>query len=94
MERLKWPRIIRCQFSDVIATHKVTGIPGRGTEETKSNDVTDRYKCDEIGISIEIGRPSMCTLLKNVEFFTKRLVKMGVEFEKDSPITVIIDEKT
>ncbi|MHA1196758.1 MAG: indolepyruvate ferredoxin oxidoreductase subunit alpha [Promethearchaeota archaeon] len=94
MERLKWPRIIRSVFSDVIATHKVTGIPGRGTEEMKTNDVTDRYKYDEIGISIEIGRPGMGTLLKNVELFTKRLVKLGVEFEKDSPITVLIDEKT
>ena len=45
---LKWPRIIRNPFSDVVTTHK-TGIAGRGTEEMKTNDVTERYKIHEIG---------------------------------------------
>jgi NAD-dependent dihydropyrimidine dehydrogenase PreA subunit len=90
LKRPKWPRIIRSPFSNVIATHKVTGIPGRGTEEMKTNDVTNRYNFDEIGISIEIGRPGVGTCLRNIELFTTKLSKIGVEYEKESPITAII----
>ncbi len=92
--RLKWPRIIRSPFSNVIATHKITGIPGRGTEEMKTNDVTNRFEIDEIGISIEIGRPGVGSHLRNIELFTTKLSKIGVEYEKKSPVTaIIIDDK-
>ena len=94
MKRLKWPRIIRSPFSNVIATHKITGIPGRGTEEMKTNDVTNRFKKGEIGVSIELGRPGVGTYLRNIELFTIRLSKLGVLFEKKSPVTaIIIDDK-
>ena len=92
-ERLKWPRVIRNPFSSVVATHKLTGIPGRGTEEMKTNDVTNRFKVGEIGISIEIGRPGLGTRLGNVELFTVPLCKLGVEFEERSPVTAIIDNE-
>lgn len=93
-KRLKWPRIIRSPFSNVITTHKVTGIPGRGTEEMKTNDVTNRYSLGEIGISIEIGRPGVGSYLRNIELFTTKLSKIGVEYEKESPVTaIIIDDK-
>ncbi|MFX1277211.1 MAG: DUF362 domain-containing protein [Promethearchaeota archaeon] len=92
--RLKWPRIIRSPFSNVIATHKLTGIPGRGTEEMKTNDVTNRFGINEFGISIELGRPGVGTRLKNIELFTKKLLKIGVEYEKMSPVTAILaDDK-
>jgi NAD-dependent dihydropyrimidine dehydrogenase PreA subunit len=87
--RLKWPRIIRSPFSDVISTHKITGIPGRGTEEMKTNDVTNRFDVDEIGFSIEIGRPGVGTALRNIELFTTKLSKIGVEFEPASPVTAL-----
>jgi Fe-S-cluster-containing hydrogenase component 2 len=93
-ERLKWPRIIRHPFSSVVAIHKLTGMPGRGTEEMKTNDITNRYKHGEIGFSIEIGRPGVGTLLKNIELFTTRLSQIGVIYEKDSPVTaILIDNK-
>ena len=93
-EKLKWPRIIRNPFSSVVATHKLTGIPGRGTEEMKTNDITKRFKKGEIGLSIELGRPGVGTLLKDIELFTTRLSLVGVDYEKDSPITAILsDEK-
>ncbi|MFW9948448.1 MAG: DUF362 domain-containing protein [Candidatus Odinarchaeota archaeon] len=93
-ERLKWPRIIRNPFSSVVATHKLTGMPGRGTEEMKTNDITNRYKYGEIGFSIEIGRPGVGTLLKNIELFTTRFSKVGVIYEKESPVTaILIDEE-
>ncbi|TXT53801.1 MAG: Electron transport complex subunit RsxB [Promethearchaeota archaeon] len=91
--RLKWPRVVRNPFSDVISTHKLTGVPGRGTEEMKTNDVTARFKKGEIGVSIEIGRPGVGTLLKNVNLFARRLTPLGVKYEKDSPVTALMDEE-
>lgn len=90
--RLKWPRIIRSPFSSVVSTHKLTGIPGRGTEEMKTNDVTNRFGLNEYGISIEIGRPGVGTLLKNIELFTTKFSKIGVEYEEMSPVTAILQE--
>ena len=88
--KLKWPRIIRSPFSNVIATHKITGIPGRGTEEMKTNDVTNRFNIGEIGVSIEVGRPGVGTYLENIELFTTRLSKIGVDFEPESPVTALL----
>ena len=47
----KHPRSIRKFFSDPMATHVETKVPGRGTEEVKTNDVTGRvdkklWNCD------------------------------------------------
>ncbi|MFX1309494.1 MAG: DUF362 domain-containing protein [Promethearchaeota archaeon] len=93
-EKLKWPRIIRNPFSSVVATHRLTGIPGRGTEEMKTNDITGRYKTGEIGVAIELGRPGVGTRLSNIELFTARLAEIGVTFEEESPITaLLIDDK-
>lgn len=94
MKRLKWPRVIRVPFSNVIATHKVTGVPGRGTEEMKTNDVTNRFNIGEIGVSIELGRPGVGTRLENIELFTTRLSKIGVTYEEKSPVTALmVDDK-
>lgn len=94
MKRLKWPRVIRVPFSNVIATHKVTGVPGRGTEEMKTNDVTNRFNIGEIGVSIEVGRPGIGTPLENIELFTTRLSKIGVTYEEKSPVTALmVDDK-
>jgi len=93
-ERLKWPRIIRNPFSSVVATHRLTGVPGRGTEEMKTNDITNRFEQNELGVSIELGRPGVGTLLKIIEYFTLKLSEIGVEYEKDSPVTaLLIDEQ-
>ena len=94
MKRLKWPREVRIPFSNVITTHKVTGVPGRGTEEMKTNDVTNRYRFDEFGVSIELGRPGIGTRLQNIELFTTKFAKIGVTYEEKSPVTaLIIDDR-
>jgi NAD-dependent dihydropyrimidine dehydrogenase PreA subunit len=90
--KLKWPRVVRNPFSDVISTHKLTGVPGRGTEEMKTNDVTNRFKEGEIGFSIEIGRPGIGTVLKKVNFFTRRLTPLGVNYEEQNPVTALLKE--
>jgi len=93
MKRLKWPREIRIPFSNVVATHKVTGISGRGTEEMKTNDVTNRYGFGEVGVSIELGRPGVGTKFRNIELFTTRFSNIGVSYEEKSPVTsLLIDD--
>ena len=93
IKRLEWPREVRVPFSNVIATHKVSGVAGRGTEEMKTNDVTNRYGFGEVGISIELGRPGVGSRLKNIELFTTRFSRIGVMYEEKSPVTsLIIDD--
>jgi len=89
-EKLKMPRLVRNPFSDMMATHKLTGVAGRGTEEMKTNDVSGRIGMNEIGFSIEIGRPGIGARLGIAEKFTLLLARMGVEFEKASPLTALI----
>ncbi len=89
---LEWPREIRNAFSDVAGTHKVTGIPGRGTEEMKTNDITDRYGWGEVGFCVELGRPGVGTSFREAEKVSKVLAGKGVEFEKQNPYTHLIDE--
>ena len=48
IQKLNWPRRIRLPFSNVLATHKVSNVAGRGTEEMKTNDVTNRYGLGEV----------------------------------------------
>lgn len=43
-----YPRALRKFFSDPVAVHKATGIAGRGTQESKSNDVTNRVRQGEM----------------------------------------------
>ncbi|MFX1344520.1 MAG: indolepyruvate ferredoxin oxidoreductase subunit alpha [Promethearchaeota archaeon] len=94
MKKLKWPREIRIPFSNVITTHKITGIAGRGTEEMKTNDVTNRYHFGEFGVSIELGRPGLGTRLGNIELFTTKFAEINVTYEEKSPVTaLIIDDK-
>ena len=45
---LSWPRVVRRAFSDPIVTHESTGVHGRGTEEVKTNDVTNRVGVGEV----------------------------------------------
>jgi len=82
---LEWPRILRSQFSNPGVSHPSTAIYGRGTDETKTNDVTGRYPPGAIGIAAELGRPGVGTRLRDVETVARAILPLGVEFEKDNP---------
>lgn len=87
------PRSIRKFFSDPMAYHPETKVPGRGTEEVKTNDVTGRVKKGEVGIAIEMGRPCLGTSFVDVEKVTKALTNIGVvKFEKDNPLTFLMKD--
>jgi len=40
MEELPWPRTVRGILSNPLLEFKATGVPGRGTEEIKTNEIT------------------------------------------------------
>ncbi len=83
-----YPRSVRKFFSDPTTTHEQTKIPGRGTEEVKTNDVTGRIKPGEIGIGIEMGRPTVGAWLRDIEKVTRGLAEKGfTDFEANNPLT-------
>lgn len=86
------PRSIRKFFSDPMAYHVETKVPGRGTEEVKTNDVTGRVKKNEVGIAIEVGRPCLGTNFKDVEKVTMALAEMGIQYEKNNPLTYLMED--
>lgn len=88
------PRAIRRFFSDPMTTHSVTKIPGRGTEEVKTNDVTGRVCRGEVGLAIEIGRPCCGTTMDQVEKVTVGLAELGVAYEECNPLTHLMSCKT
>jgi len=90
---LAWPRSIRKQFSSVIDVHKDTGVSGRGTYEMKTNDVTGRFRNAEAGFSVDIGRPGVGTTMKDVEKIAMEVAKLGVEFESQNPVTMLMADK-
>jgi len=77
-----------------LISHKETGIPGRGTEEMKTNDVTGRFKDGWVGFGVELGRPGVGTFFKDVEKVTRLLCQAGVELEKENPVTFLVDPET
>ena len=91
-EAQPWPRSVREAFSNPLAEHKETRVPGRGTEEMKTNDVSNRFGTEEYGVSIELGRPGVGTQLKNIELFTTKFSQIGVEYEPMSPVTAILSD--
>lgn len=90
----EFPRVVRALFSDPNTTHKLTLVPGRGTEESKTNDVTGRIKRGEVGICIEFGRPGIGSTFKDISIMTSRLKGHGVTFEQDNPLTALMDSET
>ena len=93
-QELEWPRSVRAIYSDPLNIHKETGLAGRGTEETKTNDVTGRFKRGYAGIAIEVGRPGIAARMRELEKISKALVQFGVELEPLNPLTNLIDKQT
>ena len=87
------PRALRRFFSDPMTIHSVTKVPGRGTEEVKTNDVTGRVCRGEIGIAIELGRPCLGTNMEQLEKVVKALAEFDLEYEPCNPTTELIADK-
>ena len=91
-DELQWPRVIRRAFSDPRATHESTGVQGRGTEEVKTNDVTQRVKPGEVGFTIEFGRPGVGVRMRDIQKMTQALARAHVPFEKKNPLTLLMSD--
>jgi len=87
-EIYQYPRVVRKYFSDPAQKHPGNrDIAGRGTDEVKTNDVSGRYKKGQIGIGLEIGRPTVGTQLYDLEKITMGLVQAGFDyFEPENPV--------
>ena len=68
-------------LSDPTTSLAGSSVPGRGTEEMKTNDVTGRYKKDEYGVCIDMGRPGIGCRLRDVEKVAIAVVKAGLKLE-------------
>ena len=89
----EYPRALRKYFSDATTTHAVTGIEGRGTEESKTNDVTGRVGPGDVGVAIEVGRPIIGMDLEDIQKFTRALARAGItEIEPQNPIHSMISD--
>jgi hypothetical protein len=87
----EYPRALRKFFSDPNATHALTGIAGRGTEESKSNDVINRVVPGEVGMAIEFGRPTLGMDLRNIQKVTRAMAKAGfTKIEPENPFNDMI----
>lgn len=94
-ETTRWPRCMRSLFSDPNTTHQTTMTPGRGTEESKTNDVTGRVRRGDIGLCIELGRPGTGCTLGDVSSMTERLGAIGgVRFSPGNPLVSIMNAGT
>jgi len=71
---------------------KITGIPGRGTDEVKTNDVTGRIKRGEAGICIDVGRPNVGAYLRDVEKIIQALISAGVKLEEENPQIALLED--
>lgn len=85
--KLEWPRSIRAAFSDPTIVFSETGVPGRGTEEMKTDEVTGRFKRGEVGIAVEVGRPALGARLRDLEKLAIALARVGAHFQPMNPVT-------
>jgi len=91
---LQWLRTIRAAFSDPSSTFEETGVPGRGTEEIKTNEVTGRFKRGRVGIATEMGRPGLGARLRDLEKMAMGLAQIGTRFEPMNPVSAALMEDT
>jgi hypothetical protein len=92
LQELKWPRVVRRAFSDPMVEHKETGVPGRGTEEMKTNEVTGRFKRGSWGMAVEVGRPGVGAKLRDLELIAMALAEKGISFEPRNPVTFLFED--
>jgi NAD-dependent dihydropyrimidine dehydrogenase PreA subunit len=86
--------IFKHVLSDPTETSAGTGIPGRGTEEAKTNDVTGRFDKDSYGICIDMGRPGIGAYMRDVEKVAMAVAAAGVRFAspKETPLSGLMTD--
>lgn len=90
-QTLVMPRLIRAIFSNAREKSPNTGILGRGTEEMKTNDVTNRYPLGKVGFACEMGRPATGTTFKDVETIARVICAHGAKLEEENPAAIVFE---
>jgi len=88
--QLSWPRLLREAFSNPIAEHESTGVPGRGTEGIKTNDTGRRYGKGSVGVFVELGRPVLGARFADAERVVKKFTAHGFPMVEDNPVAGLI----
>jgi len=88
-----WPREVRAILSNPLIEYKGSQVPGRGTEEMKTNDVTGRFRPGEVGIGIELGRPGVAAYFREVEVVAMALAPLGYEMAEENPVTQFMSDR-
>lgn len=91
-QEVDFGRALRAVFSDPTTVHAGTGVPGRGTEEMKTNEVTGRFKRGWVGMGFEFGRPGVGTRFYDVDKVARVLAKNGAQFEPKNPVTGLMED--
>jgi NAD-dependent dihydropyrimidine dehydrogenase PreA subunit len=92
---LTWPRSVRAALSNPLIVNRETRIPGRGTEEMKTNDITGRFKPGHLGIAVEMGRPGTGATFVDIQKVAQAIAAHDVSFCAENPITfLMINKKT
>ena len=89
---LAWPRVLRALYSDPQRVHRQTLLPGRGTEEMKTNDVTGRVGPGELLIVLDIGRPGCSASFAEVEVLAGACLRAGAIFAPGNPLLSLMED--
>lgn len=91
-----WPREVRGILSNPLIEFKGSQVPGRGTEEMKTNDVSGRFRPGEVGVGVELGRPGIGSYFRDVEKVAMALMaaNIGYELAAENPVTHFMSDKT
>lgn len=90
---LQWPRTLRAEFSNTLVIHPSTGGGGRGTEEIKTNDATNRLPPGWAGVLVEFGRPGIGSRFREVQKVTRAMARIeDLHFEPKNPVTAVMKD--
>lgn len=92
----EWPREIRGILSNPLIEFKGSQVPGRGTEEMKTNDVKGSFLPGEVGVGVELGRPGIGAYFRDVEIVAMALMGAGIGYKlaEENPVTHFMADKT
>src|SRR4030043_1411385 len=91
-----WPREVRGILSNPMIVFAGSQVPGRGTEEMKTNDVKGTFLPGEVGVGIELGRPGVGAYFRDVEIIAMALMAadLGYQLAAENPVTHFMSDKT
>ena len=91
-----WPREVRGILSNPMIEFKGSQVPGRGTEEMKTNDVKGSFLPGEVGVGVELGRPGVGAYFRDVEIVAQALMgaNIGYEMASENPVTHFMEDKS